>query len=309
MKKGLFYIILFALILLISELSAQYQKVENQNLELYYRIFGEGEPLLIVGGGPGDNSDRYLSLCDLLSDSAQCILIDQRGTGKSVPSVVDSTTISIDLTLSDFEAIREKLGFKKWNVLGFSYGGFMASLYAHFYPESVSSLILINSMGLNTNAFGHFRDNIFSRMQDMDKNKYEFWADSARFVNNPNHALAEIVRAMIPGYFYDRKKSLLVSEAITDTSFDIHGMGKWIWAEISQRKLDLVKMELKFLGDVLILHGRQDPLGESVPINLNKYYKNSELKFVEKAGHYSWIEQPEKIHSAIKNFLNQSTRN
>lgn len=303
MKKCRIGLILLLIIISAANLSAQYQKAPSIGLDVYYRTFGNGDPLLIIGGGPGDASDRYLSLCELLSSDIHCIMPDQRGTGKSVPAVIDSTTISVELTLADFEAVRKKLGFKKWNVLGFSYGGYLASLYAHYYPESVSSLVLLGSAGLNTNAFGHFRDNIFSRMQAVDKDKYNFWADSARFTQNPTHALAEIVRAMMPGYFYDRKKSLLVSEAITDTSFDIHGMGKWIWKDIGNKKLDLAKMEKKFSGPVLILHGRQDPLGEGVPLSLSEYYKNSELVFVEKAGHYSWIEQPEKIKESIKTFM------
>ena len=192
MRKCMISLILVFSILSATNLLAQYQKAESANLDVYFRVFGEGGPLLIIGGGPGDASDRYLSLCELLSDNAQCIMSDQRGTGKSLPSVFDSSTISIALTLEDFEAVRKKLGLKKWNVLGFSYGGYLASLYAHYYPESISSLVLLGSAGLNTNAFAYFRDNIFSRMQMVDKDKYEFWADSTRFANDPKHALAMV---------------------------------------------------------------------------------------------------------------------
>lgn len=309
MSKYKIGLILICSLLFTTNLTAQYYKVESNNLEVHFRIFGNGEPLLIIGGGPGDASDRYLSLCELLSANCQCIMPDQRGTGKSSPAVYDSTTISIALTLEDFEAVRKKLGFKKWNVLGFSYGGFLASLYAHFHPESISSLVLLGSMGLNTSAFGHFGDNITSRMQASDQEKYDYWSDSARYAQNPKHALAEIIRAMMPGYFYDRKKSLLVSEAIKDTDFDLYGMGKWIWADVQKRKLDLAKMEPKFTGPVLILHGRQDPLGESVPQSLLRYYKESKLVFVEKAGHYSWIEQPEKVNENIKKFIIEKNQN
>lgn len=303
MQKCIIILILVFCLVFTSNLSAQYQKAESTNLDVYYRIFGEGEPILIIGGGPGDASDRYLSLCEILAENNQCILVDQRGTGKSTPLVYDSTTISVSLTLEDFEAIRQKLGLKTWHVLGFSYGGYIASLYAYFYPESISSLVLLGSMGLNTDAFGHFRDNIFSRMQASDKEIYEYWSDSSRYDQDPKHALAEIVRAMMPGYFYSRKKSLLVSEVIKDTDFDLYGMGDLIWADIQKRKLDLTKMDQKFKGDVLILHGRQDPLGESVPLALQRYYKNAELVFVEKCGHYSWIEQPQIIKENIKIFL------
>ncbi len=303
MRECLFLLSLAFSMLHTANLSAQYQKAESNGLDVHYRIFGTGEPLLIIGGGPGDDSGRYLSLCEVLSENNQCILVDQRGTGKSLPAVIDSSTISVALTLEDFEAVRQKCGLNKWNILGFSYGGFIASLYAHFYPESVSSMVLLGSAGLNTSFFGHFRDNVFSRMQAGDKDKYEYWADSTRYAQQPNHALAEIVRAMIPGYFYDRKKSLLVSEAIKDTDFDQNGMGKLIWADIQNNNLDLTTMEQTFKGSVLVLHGRQDPLGESVALSLSNYYTDSKLVFVEQAGHYSWIEQPEKIRKNIDEFI------
>lgn len=56
-------------------------------------------------------------------------------------------------------------------------------------------------------------------------------------------------------------------------------------------------------GPVPVLHGRQDPLGESVPLGLSSYYKESRRLFVEKCGHYSWIEQPEPVFAAIGKFL------
>lgn len=304
MKKQFLIVILLLTISANGQQSVPYQKVESNGLNVHYRVFGEGEPLLIIGGGPGDNADRYLSLAELLSNNFKCILVDQRGTGKSSPTVFDSKTISIALTLEDFEAIRKDLELNKWNIIGFSYGGFLASLYSHFYPNSISNLVLLGSMGLNTDAFGHFGDNISSRLQASDQQKYDFWSDSTRFAEDPKHALAEIVRSMMPGYFFDREKSLIVSEAIKDTDFDLMGMGELIWADIEKRNLDFSKMEQKFKGSVLILHGRQDPLGESVPLSINEYYKNSKLIFVEQCGHYSWVEQPEIISNNINEFIN-----
>ncbi len=99
---------------------AGYEKTDSHGLDIHYRIFGEGEPVLVVGGSPGDNSNRYLSLCELLSADFSCILVDQRGTGKSYPETYDASTLSIDLTLDDFfEAIRKELGLETWRVSGF----------------------------------------------------------------------------------------------------------------------------------------------------------------------------------------------
>lgn len=280
----------------------QYNKVNSEGLDIYYRIYGEGKPLLILGGGPGDVSRRYVSLCELLSKNFQCILVDQRGTGKSSPAVYDSSTINISLTLDDFEAIRNQLGYKTWNVLGFSYGGYLASLYTKNFSSSVSSLVLLNSMGLNTDAFLYFRDNILSRMLPGDIDLMKFWSDSARIASAPQLAQVEKIRAMMPGYFFDRKKSLIVSQDMKYDDFDFT-MGNLIWTDIVKLNLDLAEMKNNFSGPVLILGGRQDPLGESIPIALSNYYKNSKRVFIEKSGHYSWVEQPDRILTEINNFL------
>lgn len=297
-------LLIFALIFSISANDgiADYQKVINNNQDIYYRIIGDGTPLLIIGGGPGDNSDRYLSLCELLSNEFKCILIDQRGSGKSVLTKYDSTTVSVDLTLEDFEVLRKKLKLENWSVLGFSYGGYLASLYAQSYPSSISNLILLESAGLNIGLFDYFLDNIESRLIASDLEVLEYWSDSTRMAEDYHHAIVEQIRAKMPGYFFDRKKSLIVSQSMKDSDFNFE-LGHWIWGDIISKDLDLLKVKPKYKGPVLILHGRQDPVGESVPQLLSKYYNNSKLVFIERSGHYSWVEQPEKVHSTIIDFI------
>lgn len=281
---------------------AQYQKVKSHDLDIHYRIFGEGNPILILGGGPGDNSDRYLSLCELLSTDFQCVLVDQRGSGKSAPAAYDSTTISVALTLDDFEALRKKLELKEWAVLGFSYGGLLASLYADAYPQSISKLILLESGGLNTDFFAYFGDNINSRLWAEDLEMVNYWRDSTRMADDFHHAITEQIKAKMPGYFFDREIALKYRDGIKDSDFSFE-MGRWMWGDIIGNDLDLTKKETEFTNPVLILHGRQDPVGESVPQFLSQYYKNTKLIFIERAGHYSWIEQPEKVKISIKSFM------
>lgn len=284
-----------------------YAFVSSHGLDIHYRQAGTGEPLLIIGGGPGDASDRYLSLCELLAPKYRCILVDQRGTGKSTPAVKNETTVTVAQTVDDFEAIRVQLGLKQWTVLGFSYGGFLASVYGESFPASIKSVVLLDSSGLNNDYGAYFGDNITSRMTPEDRWVYDYWSDPARLQADRHHAITEIIRSMMPGYFFDRKKSVLVSQAIRDTDFDFE-TGDLIEQDIARRKLDLATTESVLDKPVLILHGRQDPLGESIPRTLAQHYGRSTLVFVEQAGHYSWIEQPEKVLAAIDSFL-QSAAN
>ncbi len=281
------------------ETHGQYKKVNSKGLEVYYRVYGDGDPILIIGGGPGDVSSRYLSLCELLSKDYKCILVDQRGTGKSMPSVLDSSTITIDLTIADFEAIRNQLGFKQWNVLGFSYGGFLASIYCIKYPESVSKLVTLGSMGFDFSVFNYFNDNITSRLYPSDREYLKQWSDSIKTSNNYHHCIVETIRAKMPGYFFDREKALDMRKSMKDSDFDFK-MGELIWKDIEKNYLRFGKANSGFDKPVLIIQGRQDPLGESVAVNLSNYYSNSTLIFVEKCGHYSWVEQPEMVLNAIK---------
>lgn len=277
-------------------------KVNSHGLDIHYREFGQGAPLLILGGGPGDSSDRYLGLCELLATQARCILVDQRGTGASKPAVYNASTLSIALTLDDLEAVRRQLGLRQWSVLGFSYGGYLASLYAHSHPAAVSSLVLLGSVGLNLDGFPQFMDNVSSRLCASDRELVAYWSDPGRMKADAPGATTEIIRAYMPGYFFDRKKSLLVSQVMKASDFDFE-MGEWIIKDIENKKLDLAALTPAFAGAVLILHGRQDPSGESAPLALQRYYRNSRLVFVEKCGHYSWVEQPEKILAAVGEFL------
>lgn len=59
--------------------------------------------------------------------------------------------------------------------------------------------------------------------------------------------------------------------------------------------MNLNLIESNFNKPVLIIQGRQNPLGESVAHNLSNDYKNSTLVIIEKSVHYFWVEQPEKV--------------
>ncbi len=307
MKSARSFILFILVVFAIPNLPGQDLKVASHGLDIHYQVFGQGAPLLIIGGGPGDNAGRYRGLCELLAKNVRCILVEQRGTGKSMPAVLDASTISVALTLDDFEAIRRQLGLKQWSVLGFSYGGYLASAYAQFFPASLSSLVLLGSVGLKFDGVPQFIDNVSSRLCAADRELAEYWSDPARMKADAKGATTEIIRAYMPGYFFDRKKSLLVSQVMKASDFDFE-MGTWIFKDVVARDLDLALTKVAFSGPVLIVQGRQDPSGESVPLALANHYKDSQLVFIEKCGHYSWIEQPEKVLGAIGEFLASAER-
>ncbi len=99
-----------------------------------------GIPAVFFHGGPGQGfSPKKAGYFD--PKKYRIILIDQRGSGKSLPTN-DLQSNTTDLLLNDAEHIRQVLGVDQWVIAGNSWGAALALLYAEKYPEHVSGLIL-----------------------------------------------------------------------------------------------------------------------------------------------------------------------
>jgi pimeloyl-ACP methyl ester carboxylesterase len=135
------------------------------------RSIDQHGPVVFLNGGPGDNSLYYAEqlvthphIRDVVVDR-DWIFVDQRGTGRSTPSLVcpdESDWLTqvkkcrdrlvaqgIDLSqynsariAADLEALRGELGVRQWNLWGLSYGARLAVISARTYPASVRSIIL-----------------------------------------------------------------------------------------------------------------------------------------------------------------------
>lgn len=100
----------------------------------------DGVPIAVLHGGPGSGSQPgALQLFDLTR--FRVVLIDQRGTGASTPhgSIRHNRT---DRLIDDLEAIRARLGFERWGVLGGSWGAALALAYAGRHPQAVLGVVL-----------------------------------------------------------------------------------------------------------------------------------------------------------------------
>lgn len=115
-----------------------------RDTSLFVKVVGHGYPLLLMHGGPGLDHISLLSF-RRLADQFTLIFYDHRCNGRSDGGPVTSMTWE-NLT-ADADALREKLGFDKWAVLGHSFGGQVALEYALRYPASLSHLILMDTGG------------------------------------------------------------------------------------------------------------------------------------------------------------------
>jgi pimeloyl-ACP methyl ester carboxylesterase len=109
--------------------------------ELGYQVFGDGIPVICLPGGPMQDSD-YLGELGGLSGHRQLVMVDPRATGRSA-TPVDAASYRCDRQVDDVEALRERLGLDRFDLLAHSAGTNLAVLYLAQNPDRVGKLALI----------------------------------------------------------------------------------------------------------------------------------------------------------------------
>jgi len=108
------------------------------DINIYYEIHGDGEPLLLIMGY-GSNSGHWFAILDKLAKEHQVIIFDNRGTGRSDKP---DTPYTAEMMTGDIIGLLDARGIGATNVFGVSMGGMIAQEFALSYPERLKSLIL-----------------------------------------------------------------------------------------------------------------------------------------------------------------------
>lgn len=105
-------------------------------IQLYYEIYGSGEPLLLLHGS-NESIVSFEKQIPEFSRKYRVIALDSRGQGNSSDN---KTKLSYELFADDVNKFLEYLNIQQANVLGWSDGGNTALLLALRYPEKVKKI-------------------------------------------------------------------------------------------------------------------------------------------------------------------------
>jgi len=121
--------------------AGKYFKVEK-NTNLYYEIYGEGAPLLILHGGVFGYIDEFEYLIPKLVDKYQVICLATRG---HVKSDIGTEPYTYEQRAEDAFKLIQFLNLDKVTVIGFSDGGFAAYKLAAIHPEVVDKIVAMGA--------------------------------------------------------------------------------------------------------------------------------------------------------------------
>jgi proline iminopeptidase len=289
--------------------------VDANGVMIYYEEFGNGEPLMIVHGGPGASHDYFLPYLLPLARHNRLIFIDERGSGKS-GVLDDATQYTVENMAEDVEAVREALGLGKINLLGHSYGGVLAQAYALKYQENLSHLILCSTFPSTkqmNDVFVKIKENMSPELRDrINKMEQEGLYGHGLPYEQNRYTTEYMTAAWGEGYFpyiYQRNP---------DPSYDPVSQGfAWtlyreMWGSDGEYVIDGNLKSVEYVDRLhtikvptLINCGDHDECAPSLSEEMHEKIPGSKLVIFPQSGHMTFVDQPDLFIKTINDFLHK----
>ncbi|MFB0516322.1 MAG: alpha/beta fold hydrolase, partial [Candidatus Neomarinimicrobiota bacterium] len=257
--------------------------IAGNGVTLHMRIAGDpesGNVLIANHGGPGLCSHYMASLEQLAGEDFAVVTYDQRGTCRSS---TPSNGYDMLNYIADLEAVRASVGIEKVHLLGHSWGGLVAMIYAAVHPEHVRSIVLASSGPPSWQAV---------------QAGYEYRAQRIAALQQQG-LIPQIITALediLPAYFSDpafelpdELKEMHYNPAVEQQTFTTLG------------DYDFTAEVATIIHPVLLLWGQDDPFGLSTGQAAASALSSAKVEFVllKECGHF-WQECPDEFFSRIR---------
>jgi esterase len=254
-------------------------------VELNYKSFGQGEPVIILHGLFG-TLDNWQTIAKALADDYLVFIVDQRNHGRS-PHLDD---MSYPLLAEDLRDFMESHWMFRAHIIGHSMGGKTAMQFALHYPDMVDKLAVID-MAPKTYPGGH--ETIIQALLDLDIDRVENRQDAEAFLAR---------RIETPAVLQFLLKNITRN----------HG-GRYSWKmnlpAIHRNYaaiLQAVEADTPYDGPALFLRGsRSDYVLPQDEPGIKSLFPKARIETVEDAGHWVHAEAPDLVIEKLRGFLKE----
>lgn len=116
---------------------------EVNGLNMYYEIYGQGEPLVLIHGGGSTIQTSFEKVIPLFAATRRVIALELQAHGRTSDRDAD---LSFEQDADDVVALLEKLHIGKADFLGFSNGGTTTLQIAIRHPKAVRKIVLASAL-------------------------------------------------------------------------------------------------------------------------------------------------------------------
>lgn len=271
------------------KLQDKYVKVNSINTR-YWQVGNSGSPVILLHGGGGYIESWQHNILEL-AQQHRVYAFDMVGAGRSGQLNVDYTFDFMAEFTRDF---MQALDIAQASLVGASAGGGVALMLTLNFPELVDRLVLVDSLGLGKELNFPFQlatlpwvGRLFS-----SPSRWGVKMFSKLMVYDVKLITDEMVEA-----FYQ----MLMLPGVAAATFNVGRSTANIWGQFCQPIVDRLPT---ITAPTLIIWGRNDRV---IPVihakNAAKIIPNACLEIMEKCGHASFAEHPQKFNQFVLKFL------
>jgi len=273
---------------------------ELNGLKLWFKVSGVGPVCLMPNPAWGPSSDLYFRTLKPLEKIFTIVYLDSRGTGRS-QKAESTKEYTWDHLATDVDALRAHLKQEKVWLMGHSEGGIQVLHYACRYPERTNGLILLDTMGA-TDPLGNMDFVVrVQRRQDQPWFPAALKALQQKTFDSDEDMKAAI-KTMMPFYWADPTKIANYGADFEATSMS--AVARRGQADSHRWPFDLRDRLTQVKAPALIVVGSDDFICSPFAAQrLHLWLSHSKLLLIENAGHFPWLEQPERFFSDVPAFL------
>ena len=269
-------------------------------VRLWTAIQGTGQPMVFCHGGPG-GYDYLAPVADMTSDLCQVVRYDQRGSGRSQPVGPYNVSTFVD----DLEALRKHFNFERWIVGGHSWGAGLAVAYAVRFPARTIAVLHIAGTGIDPRWHDEYRENRLNALSESEREEYQRLRAQREQVED-----ADAERILGRLRTLSSKTDVFEPNQVDNLpSFDEHPVSseanEKVGADWKSYTTD-AKFQQSVYNlsmPVLFLHGACDPRPCHFIEVLAAKLSHSTFVSVPESGHYPWIEKPNEVKAALRQFI------
>lgn len=295
--------------------SAQPWAVEP-GVQLHHFAQGQGQQtVLIIHGGPGAPSAEPWPGLAALGDRYRFIYYDQRGCGQSSRPIERlaagsfyaqmqqlDRSLGLGAQLADIERIRQILGEEQLILIGHSFGGFLATLYAAEFPERVAALVLVAPADVLVmpSASGGLFPAVEARLPAEQRAAYKDWL--RRYLDfgtlfTLDEAQIAALNAEFGAYY-----QLAAAEQLPPSGAVGGWMAQAMYLSMGQRH-DYRPALSQISAPTLVIHGDNDLQPAAVSRQYSDGIAGARIVTIAGAGHAPFASQPDAFAEAVGRFL------
>lgn len=275
-------------------------------VKLYFKVIGQGSPLLVVHGGPAMNHDYFLPHLMPLAQKHKLIFYDQRASGRSDIPRDSFRSISHEIMVDDIDAIRREFKLDKIDILAHSWGAKLAINYALDYPDNVGKLVLSNPI-----PFSHEYDSaqvatIAGKTTTGNAERKKNLVRSKEFLSADLAVYRQVLQLNYITSFFDTAKLGKLDIVLDDDFFRQNAfLMRGLYRDFARYDVNYYPHLRRVAIPVLVLHGVADNIPLEADERLMNSLANGSLVVFDSSGHFPFIEENSKFTTEVTAFLSK----